>query len=290
MMGNKTYQQNHTISLLCEHKQQYQKNILFAWLIVIVLTAIVCWLLMNKNDSHRDINYDPIILSSTNSASNQASENYPPSYGPPGSAHIKSGNSYFPSGGKVKYTIIKEQNPSFTPAVEIIYPDLDAGLDLNGLTDIITGMPAISYGDDDDFGLPVDSSLTFYNGRHIRNLTPDIFRIDIPDKSRIAIIDWVHPSWPKKGSGWDAVVVIAVTINNEGKKDYRVLKEEPKGYGFAVELMEAINESIFWPAKDIYGRQLDGKYLITYEFCYNCKERIVEIVSGDVVIKPKRSY
>ena len=100
-------------------------------------------------------------------------------------------------------------------------------------------------------------------------------------------IDWVYPRWPKKGEGLDAVVVARVSVSNNGKKKCQIIKEEPSDLDFGKELVKAINESIFWPAKDIYGRQLDASYLITYNFCRDCKENTFVIVSGDVVIKSR---
>lgn len=281
------YKPNHTIALLCEHKRQYQKNILIAWIIIVIITGIISYFLLRNNDSNSDNNYDPIILSSKTSDGTHASENFPPSFGSPGSAYIKSGNSYFPSGGKVKYTIIKERNSTITIADDISIPDIITGIDMEEITDHFSFVPAFSYNEDDEFGLPIDSSMIDFYSRSLRYHTPEFCNIKMENKSSTALIDWFYPRWPKKGEGLDAVVVIRVFVGNNGKKECNIIKEDPPDHGFAKELVKAIDESIFWPAKDIYGKQLGGSYLITYIFCRDCKVNTVEIVSGDVVIKSR---
>ncbi|MFH2048428.1 MAG: hypothetical protein ABIJ12_03190 [bacterium] len=287
MMEDKIYKPNHTIALLCEHKQQYQNNILFAWLIVFLITGITCLFLMKKNDSLHNINDDRFILSSINSTAGVASMEYPSSCGPPGAAFIKSTNSYFPSGGKVKYTIIKERSSSIAITDDTPLPDINTGIELEGIMDPFTFVPAFSYNEDDQFGLPVDSSLIDFYSISSRYNTPEFCSIKMEDRSSSARIDWVYPRWPKRGEGLDAVVVARVSVSNNGKKICHIIKEEPSDLDFGKELVKAINESIFWPAKDIYGRQLDASYLITYNYCRDCKENTFEIVSGDVVIKSR---
>lgn len=287
-MGNMEYKPNHTILLLCEHKEQYQKNILIAWVVVFILSSIVCWFLITKNKSFSRIEND-IILSSTCSSKSTISS-MPKPKGSSKGTFAKSEGSFFPSGGKAKYKIIKESNSSFTNKLKQSAPHVFSDLEFTCIEDFKSPYSVLIYSDDDDFGLPVDSSMIdFYsNRRHF--YSPYFTKINLPEKSSVACIDWVQPRWPKDGRGLSAVVSVLVSVSRNGKKECKLIKEEPPDYGFVDVLLEAINESIFWPAKDMYGKKLDGSYLITYEFCAKCKENIVIVVSGDVVLKPRRKY
>lgn len=287
-MEKKEYKPNLTISLLYEHKEQYQKNILFAWFIIFILTSIVCWFLITKNNSFSHIENDLIISSSM--GNKRYIENIPKPKGSSEGSFAKSEGSFFHSGGKVKYKIIKESNSPFTNTIRQTVPNIYKDLEFTGLQDFKSPYSVLIYSDNDDFGLPVDSSMIDYYSNRRHFYSPYFTKINLPEKSSVACIDWVQPQWPKDGRGLYAVVSVLVSVSRNGKKECKLIKEEPPDYGFVDVLLEAINESIFWPAKDMYGKKLDGSYLITYEFCSECKENIVTVVSGDVVIKPRRNY
>ncbi len=284
-MNNKIYQPNYTISLLCEHKKQYQKNILFAWLIIFLLTSFVCYLLITNNDSYND-NNNLMVSSPLNN--NIDRDNYQIPKGASIGTFVNSDNSFFPTGGKVKYNIIKGSSPTFTNSVHKSSSKIFAELEYTGMNNFRSQYSETHYNDDDDFGLPVATTMIDIYSTKRHSYLSGITRINLPDKNRIACIDWVNPRWPKNGRGVDAVVSIMVYVSSKGKKDCKIIKEEYPVYGFGKALLEAINESIFWPAKDIYGNKLGGSYLITFEFCEDCKENTVEILSGDLVIKPRR--
>ena len=287
-MEKKEYKPHLTILLLCEHKEQYQKNILIAWVVVLILSSIVGWFLITKNKSFSRIENDIIISSSTNGKNTIG--NTPKPNGSNKGAYTKSEGSFFPSGGKVKYKIIKESNYSFINFIQKSTPKTYSNLDLTVTDNFGKHFSELTYGDGYDFGLPVDSSMIDYYSKQRHLYTPFFSKINVPENSSIACIDWVHPRWPKKGRGLYAVVSVLVSVSRNGKKECKLIKEEPPDYGFVDVLLEAINESIFWPAKDIYGNKLEGSYLITYEFCAKCKENSVKIISGDIVIKLRKNF
>ena len=102
-MDNIKYKPNITILLLCDHKKQYQKNILYAWLIVFVLTGIVCCYFLSMDNSYSDIKTDRIITSSLDSYNSNGkilkSSNLS------GNRTDKSKNSFFTSAGDRKSVV-----------------------------------------------------------------------------------------------------------------------------------------------------------------------------------------
>lgn len=256
-----------------------------AWGIVLILTGIISWYLIAINNSYIDNNELMISITSNSKMSN---EYYQIPGGSTVGSYVNSENSFFPSGGKVKYNIIKDSKATFINSVQKTFSAIYSVVEIAGMKDDRLQYSVIKYNDDDDFGMPVDSTMIDYYSNKRHSYSTGFTHIDLPDKNSFACIDWVNPRWPKNGKGVDAVVSILVYVSSNGNKECKIMKEEYPVYGFGKALLEAINESIFWPAKDIYGNKLSGSYLITFEFCEECKENTVEILSGDLVIKPRR--
>ena len=289
-MDSKEYKPNRTILLLCEQKKDYQRNIIFAWFVVTILSGLVCCYFLTMDNSYNENMADRIIASSFES--NNGNGKTQKSSGSSGNRTERSRNTFFASAGKVKYKIVKDSHFANLNFVNKSTPTIYTDFDSTGSDDLGVYSFDFAYSDGDEFGLPGELSMIDFYYKEKRGLSSgyNFHKINIPENNSIACIDWVHPRWPKNGRGLYAKVSALVFVSSSGKKKYEIVKEDPPDYGFAGVFLEAINESIFWPAKDIYGNNLDGSYLITYEFCSKCKENTVKIISGDVVIKPRKKY
>jgi hypothetical protein len=97
-------------------------------------------------------------------------------------------------------------------------------------------------------------------------------------------IDFARPEYPSKGEGINAIVTLDVMISSNGailKCD--ILREEPPKHDFALSLKHALFNSWIEPAI-INGRKVESRFLLTYEFCWDCPRRMMTYKVPDGIV------
>lgn len=155
-------------------------------------------------------------------------------------------------------------------------------------------VPSLELEDQDD-GLP--KSPTFFDFELPGSLpvgwnTPGYADGEIrqPTRDRPPMIKLERVKYPKRGWHVDGLVKIVLILNDKGQiKKLEIVREEPKGHDFAQAFKEALNESLFFPAR-INGRDVGIRYEFTYEFCWQCaQEPEIRVTRGDVIITSSRT-
>ncbi len=115
-------------------------------------------------------------------------------------------------------------------------------------------------------------------------------RIELGERDRPPILRLQPVRYPKKGWYVNGLVTMVLTIDANGNiREYRVVNEDPEGFGFAQALKEALNESSFFPPI-VNGKKLGIRYKFTYEFCWECPQKPDIIVTkGDLIVNPTSS-
>ncbi len=106
-----------------------------------------------------------------------------------------------------------------------------------------------------------------------------------PKENHPLIIDFIKPRYPG-GLRFkvDAVVKLGFYITAKGRIDkIDIISEQPKGFGFALAVKEALRNSWIKPAV-INGVKTGGYYILTYEYCEKCPSKPVVVESSSNVV------
>ena len=281
-MNSNNYKPSYSILLLCKHRAAYQRNIVFSWFIVLIFSTIIAiWVKFISSEVPNstlctnavlvryadDEGNNPLMLSHER----QKTHSY----------------SFFTGNVKAKCKIVKDSISEPVMHSEKPILSIDRIYNIPSEPNVMTSeFSGTSLYKDEDYDLPQRKSFIKESfGRRLSFLPPLHQDVQSIDNYRFAQIEWVKPRWPRAGRGLDAVVEIQVRVSVNGDKECKILKEVPLGFDFAQALIDAIDQSIFWPAIDNNGNNLTGYFRIKYRFCTDCESDFVEVVKGDVIIR-----
>lgn len=297
MVGH-DYEPSLTISLLDEHKGSYQPNILKAMgvtmILPVVLALYITVFLPGVPDEETVIDASDLIFveerpfgsetaSGTSGETSKSSGSRSPDIRPPAYRHHEG------FAGFDGYRIGKDlmfAGSDYIPGGDIPLPEAFPFVseDLNG-----TLMLAFESEDQDD-GLP--ESPTFLDLDRPRSLPIDWNipgfadgEIDIPSRDRPPMIKLEKVKYPRKGWHVNGVVKIVLIVDDEGQiKECEIVQEVPKGHNFALAFKEALNESVFFPAR-VNGQDVGVRYNFIYDFCWECPEKPeIRVSRSDLII------
>ncbi len=300
-----SYYVDRTLIALHYRKAMYQRSMLLAWVVVLILLAVPTILLL-----YPTARVGPIV----GGGSGRFLKG--PELGRAG-GHSRGGDR-FPGQANVQYKIVRESSPALPTVGGHIVP-VRARVMTYGPTGPV-GRPDITAESGTgvgvgrgmgsgyaDFGLP---GRPLYAHTLSTARWPGWGRGDGDFWSGVgspAVIEWVSPLWPKKAPV-NAEVAALVQLAADGTKHVEAVRTDTWIYfnsdrttvqfflgtsdpwGFARAVVSALETSIFWPATDGRGNNIPGDFLIIWRFCRECPPDIqqIHVVRGDVVLRPGR--
>lgn len=132
----------------------------------------------------------------------------------------------------------------------------------------------------DDFGLPNADK------RYLVDLPSPSHRDDSVERAAVYLRPPVFPQKAIKDRLDSGVVLIQLTIRKDATIEWRVLDEQPTGYGFAQSVINALIRSSFIP-KHVRGKPVDVTIPYRCVVCLICPQE-VSVESNDIRAFPLR--
>jgi len=307
-MSSGLYRSPSTIQALHFEKAAYQRNLLLAWVILLLSTAtgVTIWLAARPPAS-------PTFVKSSGIMANAGRSPSHPYVGGRGES-IGTSNS----AGRLipispNFRIVRDSGPGADYPGPIV-PASTPGVVHMPSAGLLGGSPGEGMGSGSgtgkghgpgnaDFGLPTQPLFA----RTLDDACWPGWGTDTigARTGSPLVIEWERPLYPRRAASKAALVSVSLHVFADGRRAAEVIAVDvwtlfngsvydsvagADEYGFGAAVLTALDGCIMWPAKDINGKNIGGYYLVIYNFCPECgwaDERVISL-HGNVIVHNRR--